>query len=697
MKWTNYNKEDIFTFSEIFKRKTIEYIIFCRIGILSAIVLRMYLHNDSIIFERHYYLLLILYFLFGIYITIEIYIYKKHLIFYLSDRSIEFQFYLDIIFVSLFYITTLNPDSDAFLFFALPIFLLSQKKYSNDYFEFIRTIFLCLLLFIIILTIQNINNYFNIKGSSFDLVIIKYYTPKAIFIIFMYGLTRLLFNSKKNTESLLNETNAILNGVGESVFAIDEEHNIKWINENLKEKYQKKHQKEINIINKKCYTVFRERNNVCIDCISDSAMNERKRQNRKETWRVNGIKTIFYVTAAPVISDNNVIGAVETLLDITEEEKLLTFKEQHSNLVKIIESTTDSIILTDEKGKILISNKGAAELLDYTLEEFENIKAQNIYSDENGDNGYQTALNVIDAINKSDNGRIFNYSTFFTDKHDKIIPISLSATSIYDDADKSFTYVGIGRDMTEYNKIKDNLIIEKQINAENAFNSFLVHAVKNKITALTINITRLRKNLAYSNIPEPDRQAFQNCINILGWVKKKISEFLYITSTRNSEIGDTSPILNLQIISANNLLNAIFNHIDHYTNLLSINIKQIDITEDLQVKVDIDKILHIIDTIIENSFEAQSNTIDIKISFISEYLTFEFIDNGIGISNEVKMIVFSQRITTKNDIPNNIFENTGLGLLRANQYMIAQKGSINFDNDFDNGSKVILKIPQYYN
>ena len=61
------------------------------------------------------------------------------------------------------------------------------------------------------------------------------------------------------------------------------------------------------------------------------------------------------------------------------------------------------------------------------------------------------------------------------------------------------------------------------------------------------------------------------------------------------------------------------------------------------------------------------------------------------------MIVFSQRITTKNDIPNNIFENTGLGLLRANQYMIAQKGSINFDNDFDNGSKVILKIPQYYN
>lgn len=97
-------------------------------------------------------------------------------------------------------------------------------------------------------------------------------------------------------------------------------------------------------------------------------------------------KWLHFTAASIKDSQGKIVGAVETLEDVTERIKAdETLKESEERFRSVVESSTDAIIITNNKMKILSWNKGAEKIFGYTADEVVDklITAIVPYEDEN--------------------------------------------------------------------------------------------------------------------------------------------------------------------------------------------------------------------------------------------------------------------------------------------------------------------------
>lgn len=84
----------------------------------------------------------------------------------------------------------------------------------------------------------------------------------------------------------------------------------------------------------------------------------------------NGGKWLHFTAASIKDSQGNIVGAVETLEDVTERIKAdETLKESEERFRSVVESSTDAIIITDKKMNIVSWNKGAEKIFGYKVDE----------------------------------------------------------------------------------------------------------------------------------------------------------------------------------------------------------------------------------------------------------------------------------------------------------------------------------------
>lgn len=122
----------------------------------------------------------------------------------------------------------------------------------------------------------------------------------------------------------------------------------------------------------------------------------------------------------------------------------------------------------------------------------------------------------------------------------------------------------------------------------------------------------------------------------------------------------------------------------------------------LEVKIKVNNLIsEIFENLISNSIRYNDSSIVIIIIHISrktiekkDYIRLEFIDNGIGISDNRKGYIFNQ-------MKGNQFSRRGmgLGLSLVNTIVNIFKGKIWVENriedDYTKGSKFILLLPEY--
>lgn len=84
----------------------------------------------------------------------------------------------------------------------------------------------------------------------------------------------------------------------------------------------------------------------------------------------NDGKWLHFTAASIKDSQGNIVGAVETLEDVTERIKAdETLKESEERFRSVVESSTDAIIITDNKMNIVSWNKGAEKIFGYEADE----------------------------------------------------------------------------------------------------------------------------------------------------------------------------------------------------------------------------------------------------------------------------------------------------------------------------------------
>lgn len=143
-------------------------------------------------------------------------------------------------------------------------------------------------------------------------------------------------------------------------------------------------------------------------------------------------------------------------LETSYSQKILTTKLlisiKNADLVKklryyerIVESTPDPVVICSKDGLIIRMNPGAKNLFGDLL----GYQVADRYFSEEASKGIDTAREIKRQILKTKDKLLRNYETKFISKSDEIIPISLSASLLYDEHGNEAGTIGIAKDLRE--------------------------------------------------------------------------------------------------------------------------------------------------------------------------------------------------------------------------------------------------------
>lgn len=142
-------------------------------------------------------------------------------------------------------------------------------------------------------------------------------------------------------------------------------------------------------------------------------------------WRKDGSSFPIEYVSTPLLDDGEIVGAVVTFRDVTEEKLAKdALRESEERYRKIVEATHDVILLMRARdGAIVDANAEACAMLGYTLEELRALSATDLHAHEVP--AFQVFLDVIMA-----NGRATADHLSLRASGGEQIPIRVSASLI---------------------------------------------------------------------------------------------------------------------------------------------------------------------------------------------------------------------------------------------------------------------------
>ncbi|MFQ5595055.1 MAG: PAS domain S-box protein, partial [Anaerolineae bacterium] len=158
----------------------------------------------------------------------------------------------------------------------------------------------------------------------------------------------------------------------------------------------------------------------------------------------------FEATYTPVRGDDGAItGVIGVAIDVTERKRQQAEVEAARTYLQTLqESNPDCIVATDEKGRIVVFNPGAEELLGYAAEEVVGQPVEQLYPSR------EAAKAVMRAM-RAANGRTRNLETLLRHQGGRDIPVLLSAAILRGVDGKEQGTVGYAKDLTERKRMEE--------------------------------------------------------------------------------------------------------------------------------------------------------------------------------------------------------------------------------------------------
>ena len=241
------------------------------------------------------------------------------------------------------------------------------------------------------------------------------------------------------------------------------------------------------------------------------------------------------------------------------------------------------------------------------------------------------------------------------------------------------------------NKLKDQqekLISSERHEAWESVARKLAHEIKNPLTPIQLTIDNL--NSKYSQEIDPSKQ--EKYKNNLKTIQNQIKQIENLVNEFSDFARMPKPVF-----KNNNIIEIVKTNIDLLKKIdPEIQIKfNLDKHKQLNIFCDYEQISRVLFNLLKNSIESihqkvknTNNTnknIDIEINEISDYITINLIDNGIGFTNKTAKELVKPYYTTKE-------KGTGLGLSIVNKIINDHNGSIEFLT-IKNGAKVKIVLP----
>ena len=230
------------------------------------------------------------------------------------------------------------------------------------------------------------------------------------------------------------------------------------------------------------------------------------------------------------------------------------------------------------------------------------------------------------------------------------------------------------------NSLENSYIREKQ------FSSDVSHELRTPVSVILIES---QYSLEYADTLEEAKDSF----SVIQRQAKKMSELI-------NQIMELSKIEKQIIIPTKkiNFSEIIEKILLDYKNL--IDKKNIKISKEIEENIFItgDKIMieRLLDNLLNNAMKFTKNEIKIKLYSENENCILEVEDNGIGMSEEFKNLIWGRFYQINDSRNKKINKGFGLGLFLVSKIIEQHNAVINVESELNKGTKFIAKFKKYY-
>jgi two-component system, NtrC family, sensor kinase len=347
---------------------------------------------------------------------------------------------------------------------------------------------------------------------------------------------------------------------------------------------------------------------------------------------------------------------------------------------KLITSSNDGIVATDENGVIIIYNYGAQKIFGYRRNEIirkatiEKILPEKLASE------FIAGLNNKGSVDFSEWREIS-----IVDKNGKPVPTRFSG-SILTENSGIIGSVGFFRDLRELKRLQEELIKSERLAATGQTVAGLAHYIKNILNGLkggtyVLNVALDKNNTdkvknGWSMIERNVRRISDLVLDLLTYSKERKPEAEACFPNKIIE-----EVCSLMESKAREHDIEIRKHLDCLVGEVYIDPKSIH-------RSMLNLVSNAIDACIFDSSPKKQWRVDVYTELQEDHkIKFKVKDNGMGMDKDTKTQLFSALFSTKGE------NGTGLGLLVTDKIVKESEGTLKVDSELGNGTTFTMYLP----
>jgi PAS domain S-box-containing protein len=367
---------------------------------------------------------------------------------------------------------------------------------------------------------------------------------------------------------------------------------------------------------------------------------------------------------------------LERMVSIATEEVKRRAEFQN----KLITSSNDAVIATDEKGDIIIYNKGAEGIFGYARSEI--IRKMNIdrlYPQEIASE-FRSGLEKKDYIDLSKWKEIDILT-----KNGEVVPTRFSGSILYGE-DEVVGCVGFFQDLREIKRLQEELITSERLAATGQTVAGLAHYIKNILNGLKGGTYVLNVALDKSDT-DKIKNGWTMIERNVGRISDLVLDLLAYSKERKPEKENCFPTEIVKEVSALMESRAREGNIEIETDLDPL-LGEVFIDPKAIHRSLLNLVSNAIDACIFDSTSKKHWQVKVTSAIDKNHIIkFEVTDNGMGMDEETREKVFSSLFSTKGE------RGTGLGLLVTEKIIKENGGKINVASKRGSGATFKIYLP----
>lgn len=412
--------------------------------------------------------------------------------------------------------------------------------------------------------------------------------------------------------------------------------------------------------------------------------NRRLHSIEVQTWNKAGKPVWEERVFSPIFDDKGeVIYIVESIRDISRVKHLeKKYSEMRELIDKVVQSSVSGIMAADREGNIILMNKAAEELFDYSILDANAINIENFYPP-------GVARDIMRKLRDESyggRGKLPITNVNILTKNGDQVPVEMTAAIIYE-GEKEAATAAIFNDLREKQafakKLEDaeiQLLQSEKLASIGRLAAGVAHEINNPLTSIL-----MYGNMMYEDL-EPDHPHNVN----LRYILEDAERCTGIVKNLLAYSRQASP--SRAVFYLNNMVNESLGLIRDQK--LFMNVEVIKNFDDHQILVNADKnqLCQVVVNLLINAFDAMegSGTLTLTTYRNDQHRAFiEVSDTGCGISEENASKIFEPFFTTKE-----LGKGTGLGLSMAYGIMQENHGEISIKSTGPEGTTIVLELPE---